>query len=53
MPPYNETETRTVLIDPILRDKGWFEHLKQEAAAGGIDIVGGRGKRRGKNLYRR
>lgn len=46
MPPFNETETRTNLIDPILREKGWFAHLKQEAPAGGIDIHGGRGHRR-------
>lgn len=46
MPPFNETETRTNLIDPVLREKGWFEHLRQEASAGGIDIHGGRGHRR-------
>ncbi|MDO9227696.1 MAG: DEAD/DEAH box helicase family protein [Pseudomonadota bacterium] len=48
MPPFNEAETRAKLIDPILRGKGWFEHIKLEQAAAPIDIIGGRGRRRGK-----
>lgn len=48
MPPLNESETRARLIDPVLRDKGWFDHIKMEAPAGSIDIVGGRGRRREK-----
>lgn len=48
MPPRNEAETRAQLIDPILRDKGWFEHIKLEQSAAHIDIINGRGQRRGK-----
>lgn len=46
MPPLNESETRARLIDPALREKGWFDHVKMEAPAGAIDIVSGRGRRR-------
>ena len=48
MPPFNEAETRANLIDPVLRDKGWFTHIKLEQSAAPIDIVDGRGRRRGK-----
>lgn len=47
MPPaYNETDTRSKLIDPALHTRGWTEaHIKREENAGGLYKVRGRWRR--------
>ncbi len=41
-----ESDTRSKLIDPALRRKGWTEqHIRREVTAGGIDIIDGKAKR--------
>jgi type I restriction enzyme R subunit len=45
----NEEATRTELIDPALRRRGWLEErgmIKREVSAGTIEIVGGKARRR-------
>ena len=45
----SEADTRAKLIDPALHTRGWTEDLiKREETAGPIDIVGKRGRRRGR-----
>ena len=44
----NESDTRSKLIDPVLHRRGWTEaHIKREESDGAIEVVGGRGRRRG------
>jgi len=43
----SEADTRSKLIDPVLHSRGWTEDLiRREETAQGIDIVGGKPKRR-------
>lgn len=45
--PLSEADTRAKLIDPALHSRGWTEDLiRREETAQGIDIVGGKPKRR-------
>jgi type I restriction enzyme R subunit len=46
---YNEADTRAKLIDPALHKRGWTEDLiRREETAGTIEVVGGKGRRRGR-----
>jgi type I restriction enzyme R subunit len=46
IPKLSEADTRSKLIDPALRERGWTEdHIKREVNAGGIIKVRGRWKR--------
>jgi type I restriction enzyme R subunit len=46
---YNEADTRAKLIDPAIHKRGWNEDLiRREVTAGSIEIIGGKGRRRGK-----
>lgn len=46
---YNESDTRSKLIDPAIRARGWTEDLiKREETAGAIEIVEGKPRRRTK-----
>ncbi len=43
----SEADTRSKLIDPALRLRGWTEqHIRREVTAGAIDIIDGKAKRR-------
>jgi len=45
--PLSESDTRAKLIDPVLHSRGWTEDLiRREETAQGIDIVGGKPRRR-------
>lgn len=45
--PYNESDTRSKLIDPAIFARGWKEaDIKREVSAGTIDIIGGKARRR-------
>src|SRR5713226_4112570 len=47
--PLNESDTRAKLIDPTIHKRGWTEELiRREETAGAIEIVGGKGRRRGR-----
>ncbi len=47
--PLNESETRAKLIDPALHSRGWTEDLiRREETAGTVEIINGRGRRRGR-----
>ncbi|HJQ24190.1 MAG TPA: DEAD/DEAH box helicase family protein [Blastocatellia bacterium] len=47
--PFNEADTRAKLIDPALHSRGWTEDLiKREETAPTIDVVAGKGRRRGR-----
>ncbi len=44
--PYNESDTRSKLIDPVIHARGWTEDLiKREETAGAIQMVQGRPRR--------
>ena len=44
----SESDTRSKLIDPVLHQRGWTEaHIRREETDGAIEVVGGRGRRRG------
>lgn len=44
---YNEADTRSKLIDPAIRERGWTEDLiRREETAGAIEILNGVAKRR-------
>jgi type I restriction enzyme R subunit len=46
---FSEADTRAKLIDPGLHSRGWTEDLiRREETAQGIDITGGKPKRRQK-----
>src|SRR5438874_3909221 len=46
---HNEADTRAKLIDPAIHKRGWTEDLiRREETAGAIEIVGGKGRRRGR-----
>ncbi len=46
---YNEADTRSKLIDPAIRKRGWTEDLiKRVETAGAIEIVNGKPRRRAK-----
>src|SRR3954447_12598658 len=46
---YNESDTRSKLIDPAIHARGWTEDLiKREETAGAIEIVEGKPRRRTK-----
>lgn len=46
---FSESDTRAKLIDPALHGRGWTEDLiRREETAGAIEIVGGKGRKRGK-----
>ncbi len=46
---YNESDTRSKLIDPAIHARGWTEDLiKREETAGAIEIVEGKPRRRAK-----
>lgn len=46
LPKYNETDTRSKLIDPALYARGWTEaHIKREENAGGLYMVRRRWRR--------
>jgi type I site-specific restriction endonuclease len=48
--PMSEADTRAKLIDPALHARGWTEeHIKREEAAGAVEVVGGKGRRRAKS----
>lgn len=45
----SEAETRTKLVDPALRGRGWTEDLvKIEETAGAVEVIDGRARRRSK-----
>ena len=45
-PKYNESDTRSKLIDLALHAQGWTEtHIKREENAGGLYMVRGRWRR--------
>lgn len=47
MPGLGEADTRAMLIDPCLRQRGWTDDLvRREETAGTIDIVDGQARRR-------
>jgi len=46
---YNESDTRSKLIDPAIYKRNWTEdHIKREECAGTIEIVAGKAKRNAK-----
>ena len=46
---YNEADTRSKLIDPAIRKRGWTEDLiRREETAGAIEIIDGKPRRRAK-----
>jgi type I restriction enzyme, R subunit len=46
-PPYNEADTRSKLIDPAIRARGWTEEtIRREETAGAIEIIDGKPRRR-------
>lgn len=50
-PPLNEADTRSKLIDPKIRLRGWTEeHIKREETAGAIEIINGKPRRRSKGI---
>lgn len=51
IPNYSEADTRSKLIDPALRERGWTEeHIRRESNAGGIYKVRGRWRREQKKV---
>ena len=51
IPNYSESDTRSKLIDPALRQRGWTEdHIRREENAGESVKVGGRWKREQKKV---
>jgi type I restriction enzyme R subunit len=45
----NEADTRAKLIDPAIHKRGWTEdHIRREETAGAIEVLGGKGRRRGR-----
>jgi type I restriction enzyme R subunit len=48
-PPFNESDTRSKLIDPGIHSRGWTEDLiRREETQGAIEMIGGRPRRRAK-----
>src|SRR5437016_234723 len=46
---YNEADTRAKLIDPAIHRRGWTEDfIRREETAGTIEIIAGKGRRRGR-----
>lgn len=46
---YNEADTRSKLIEPGIRARGWTEdHIRREETAGTVEIVNGRARRAGR-----
>lgn len=46
---YNEADTRAKLIDPAIHRRGWTEDLiRREESAGEIEVINGKGRRRGR-----
>lgn len=46
---FNEADTRSKLIDPVLHRRGWTEELiRREETAGTVEIVGGQPRRQGR-----
>jgi len=49
LPNYSEADTRSKLIDPALRERGWLEpYIRREVNAGGLYKIGSRWRRENK-----
>ncbi|MGD9719894.1 MAG: DEAD/DEAH box helicase family protein [Pirellulales bacterium] len=47
--PWGESDTRSKLIDPAIRARGWTEeHIRREETAGAIEIINDKPRRRSK-----